>query len=225
MVTDRSHLYLMEGSRGATTVARIPAAGGETELLTIPFGWPEVQDFSQVRSEILVTQFSHRLRWPLWVLPLKTRTMHRVNNVSATCAAWSPDGREIAHIQDRDLYRANYGGTDARKIASLPGGAFWLRWSPDGSRLRFTTGDVMARIGSLSIWRRFRMEQDYILSFPIGTSRKKYVAGIGFRMASISFFNLRATGRRKSGQLANAAAWPIGSRSRSFIRCNSPADN
>jgi eukaryotic-like serine/threonine-protein kinase len=152
MVTDGSHLYLMEGSRGATTVAKVPAAGGETEFLTIPFGWPEVQDFSPARSEILVTQFSHRLRWPLWALPLKTGTIHRVNDVFATCAAWSPDGREIAYIQDRDLYRVNRNGNNAKKIASLPGGAFWLRWSPDGSRLRFTIGDVMGRIGTLSIW-------------------------------------------------------------------------
>lgn len=152
MVTDGSHIYLMEGSRGATTVAKIAVAGGETEFLTIPFGWPEVQDFSRARSEILVTQFSHRLRWPLWVLPLKAGPMHRVNDVFATCATWSSDGREIAYVQDRDLYRANRDGTHARKIASLPGGAFWLRWSPDGSRLRFTIGDVMARIGSLSIW-------------------------------------------------------------------------
>ncbi len=79
-------------------------------------------------------------------------TMRRIRDVFATCATWSPDGREIAYIQDRDLYRANRDGSKARKIASLPGGAFWLRWSPDGSRLRFTIGDVMARIGSLSIW-------------------------------------------------------------------------
>jgi Tol biopolymer transport system component len=152
MVTDGSHLYLMEGSRGATTVARVPVTGGETEFLGIPFGWPEVQDFSRARSEILVTQFSHRLGWPLWVLPLKTGALHRVNGVLATCATWSPDGRKIAYIQDRDLYRANRDGSNVQKIARLPGGAFWLRWSPDGSRLRFTIGDVMARIGSLSIW-------------------------------------------------------------------------
>jgi eukaryotic-like serine/threonine-protein kinase len=152
MVIDGSHLYLMEGSRGATTIARVPAAGGETEFLTIPFGWPEVQDLSPARSEILVTQFSHRLRWPLWVLPLKTGTVHRVGTVFATCATWSPDGGEIAYIQGRDLYRANRDGSNAKKIASLPGGGFWLRWSPDGSRLRFTIGDVMSRIGTLSIW-------------------------------------------------------------------------
>ncbi|MBV8829482.1 MAG: PD40 domain-containing protein, partial [Acidobacteriaceae bacterium] len=49
-------------------------------------------------------------------------------------------------------YRANGDGTGARKIATLPGGAFWLRWSPDGSRLRFTVGNVINRVGALSLW-------------------------------------------------------------------------
>lgn len=76
----------------------------------------------------------------------------RVGNVSATGAAWSPNGREIAFIKDRELYRANSDGSGARKIATLPGTAFWLRWSPDGRRLRFTVGDVISRTGVLSIW-------------------------------------------------------------------------
>jgi Tol biopolymer transport system component len=37
-------------------------------------------------------------------------------------------------------------------MASLPGEAFWLRWSPDGKRLRFTIGNVIDRNGDLSIW-------------------------------------------------------------------------
>ena len=155
MVTDGSHLYLMEGPTGTTTLAQVPVAGGETAFLSTPLAWPEVQDISRGRSEILAVNFSHRLRWPVWVLGLQAGTARRVGDVLATCAAWSPDGREIAYIQDRDLYRANRDGSNAKKIASLPGGAFWLRWSPDGSRLRFTIGDVVVRTGSASIWEVF----------------------------------------------------------------------
>ncbi len=70
----------------------------------------------------------------------------------ATGAACSPDGREIAYIKDRDLYRANSAGSNPKKIARLPGTAFWLRWSPDGSRLRFTVGNIIDRTGALAIW-------------------------------------------------------------------------
>ncbi len=152
MATDGSYLYLAEGSGGAEALARIPVKGGETALVSIPFGMPQIQDLSPNRAELLVTSFAHKLGWPLWDLPLETGTLHRVGQILATAAAWSRDGREIAYIRDRDLYRANRDGSSSRKIASLPGGAFWLRWSPDGACLRFTVGNVIDRIGALAIW-------------------------------------------------------------------------
>ena len=79
-------------------------------------------------------------------------TPHRVGQVLATAAAWSPDGHEIAYVRERDLYRANPDGSNVREVTSLPGTAFQLRWSPDGSRFRFTVGNVVDRSGSLSIW-------------------------------------------------------------------------
>jgi Tol biopolymer transport system component/predicted Ser/Thr protein kinase len=165
MVTDASHLYLGERGTGSA-IAQVSTAGGETTLLATPFGLPEVKDIrcwslrlaenrgliSPGRCELLVTNFSHGLGWPLWSWPLETGKPHRIGQIMATAAAWSPDGREIAYIRERDLYRANRDGSNPRKVASLPGTAFWLRWSPDGSRLRFTAGDVVVRNGSLSIW-------------------------------------------------------------------------
>ena len=51
---------------------------------------------------------------------------------------WMPDGQRILYSTGDDLYIARDNGTESRKFATLPGRAFWLRWSPDGSRLRFT---------------------------------------------------------------------------------------
>jgi eukaryotic-like serine/threonine-protein kinase len=152
MVTDGARLYLAEGSGSASAIAQISTAGGETGLVATPFGLPEVLDISQSRSKLLVTNFSHGLGWPLWTLTVPVGTPRRVGNVLATGATWSPDGREIAYIKDRDLYRANSNGNKARKVTSLPGPAFWLRWSPDGNRLRLTVGNVIDKNGALSIW-------------------------------------------------------------------------
>ncbi len=152
MVTDGSQLYLAEEAGTASAIAQVSTGGGDTAFLHTPFGLPEIQDMSPGRSELLVTNFTHRLGWPLWMLSLRAGTPRRVGNVLATAAAWSPDGKEIAYIQDRDLYRTNRDGSKAKKITSLPGTAFWLRWSPDGSRLRMTVGDVMDKTGGLSIW-------------------------------------------------------------------------
>ncbi len=156
MVTDGSRLYFAEGSGMAHVIAQVSTAGGETALLPeAPVGEPEVQDISPDRSELLVSNymgFEHELGWPLWVMPVPAGAPRRIGNILATCAAWSPDGREIAYVRDRDLYRSKRDGSEARKLVTLPGTAWWLRWSPDGSRLRLTLGNPLSRIGALAIW-------------------------------------------------------------------------
>ena len=153
-VTDGSRIYLAEESASASVIAQVSTAGGETALLPVPFAGPEVLDISPSRSELLVasTYTGGAFKWPLWVVPVPAGTPRRMGNVLATAATWSPDGHEIAYITGQDLYRANSDGSGARKLTTLPRTAFWLRWSPDGSRLRMTLGNVIDRAGELAIW-------------------------------------------------------------------------
>jgi Tol biopolymer transport system component len=96
--------------------------------------------------------FEHEFGWPLWVLPLPAGAPHRIGNILMTCAAFSPDGQEIAYVTGRDLYRSRRDGAGARKLAHLPGTAFWLRWSPDGHRLRLTIGNPLSTNTPLAMW-------------------------------------------------------------------------
>ena len=84
---------------------------------------------------------------PIWVLPVLGRSPRRLiemasvwNFVYGGTAAWFPDGKEVVYVRENSLYRAKIDGTESRKIASAATGGypFWLRWSPDGSRLRFS---------------------------------------------------------------------------------------
>ena len=156
MVTDGSRLYFGEGSGMAAVIAQVSASGGETSpMREAPIGEPAVQGISPSRSELLISNymgFGHEFGWPLWVLPIPAGAPRRIGNILMTCATWSPDGQEIAYVINRDLYRAMRDGSKARKIARLPGTAFWLRWSPDGRRLRMTIGNPLARFGALTIW-------------------------------------------------------------------------
>jgi Tol biopolymer transport system component len=81
----------------------------------------------------------------LWILPLPTGAPRRLADVvahwslwSPGWAVWSPDGRQLAFSRDSAIYMANGDGTNVRQLAKLSGPAFEMRFSPDGTRLRFT---------------------------------------------------------------------------------------
>jgi DNA-binding winged helix-turn-helix (wHTH) protein/Tol biopolymer transport system component len=86
---------------------------------------------------------------PLWALPLGGPGPLRLGDVLAHDAAWSSDGRQLAFANGRDLYIAGWEGSNPRKLATPPGRAYWLRWAPDDSALRFTLTDTMFRT---SLW-------------------------------------------------------------------------
>jgi serine/threonine protein kinase/Tol biopolymer transport system component len=156
MATDGSRLYFAEASGMVHVIAQVSVAGGETALLReAPVGMPVVLNIAPNRSELLLSNylgFGQEFGWPLWVLPLPAGAPRRLGNLLATCADWSPDGREIAYVKDRDLYRANSDGSAPKKLTTLPRTATGLRWSPDGNRLRLSLGSPLSNIGTHEIW-------------------------------------------------------------------------
>ncbi|MBV9082287.1 MAG: protein kinase [Acidobacteriaceae bacterium] len=153
-VTDGPRIYFAQSWASSSVMAQVSSAGGETAVLPTPFSSPDVLDISPDRSELLVASANTggSLRWPLWVVPVPAGTPRRFGNALATGAAWSPDGKEIAYASDRNLYVGKTDGSETRKLASLPGTGWWLRWSPDGKRLRLTIGNVIDKFGPLAIW-------------------------------------------------------------------------
>jgi Tol biopolymer transport system component len=56
----------------------------------------------------------------------------------------------MAFVEGTVVYRARSDGSEAKQLATLPGSGSWLRWSPDGSRLRLTVFDKAT--GQSSLW-------------------------------------------------------------------------
>jgi Tol biopolymer transport system component len=57
-------------------------------------------------------------------------------------AAWSPDGQQLIYVRDRELHLAAQDGTEIRKLATFGGELSYLRWSPDGRRIRVSVAGV-----------------------------------------------------------------------------------
>lgn len=72
-------------------------------------------------------------------------------NLSASSAAWSPEGDRIACGDENTLTVANKDGMDSRTVASLRGRQKieGVRWSPDGEILRFSEHDVSTDLRTL----------------------------------------------------------------------------
>jgi len=71
-----------------------------------------------------------------------------------SAAAWSPDGQQLVFARDMELHLARSDGTEVRKLATFAGFPFFVRWSPDGRRLRLSvsnTGDTAASLWEVSV--------------------------------------------------------------------------
>jgi Tol biopolymer transport system component/DNA-binding winged helix-turn-helix (wHTH) protein len=161
IVSDGVRLYFGEGDMNHFMLAQTSVTGGEVTSLPIPLQAPYILDIAPNRSDLFVgspgpetsaagSQGYAGSAPPLWILSLPSEALRRAGQTAADAATWSPDGREMAFVDGSVVYRARSDGSDAKQIATLPGTGSWLRWSPDGSRLRLTVFDKSN--GQSSLW-------------------------------------------------------------------------
>ena len=153
MVTDGSRIYFSSCSATNCSLYEASVAGGDTVPIATSFSNPDLFGISADRSELVVgscVPFNQQ-NCPLWILPVLGRSPHRLGNILATDAAWSPDGKEVVYALGNSLYRVRIDGNESRKIASVAadGTPYWPRWSPDGSRVRFS---VQTQSNGTSLW-------------------------------------------------------------------------
>src|SRR5262249_30910348 len=127
--------------------AQVSSLGGEAIEFPSPSTYRNVYDLSPSRAEMLVGgsgagPAGGGLDVPLWVVPLLGGSPRLLGAISAHAAAWSPDGAKIVYASGNDLYVVKNEGAETPKLAPLAGRPQWPRWSPDGSRLRFSVYDL-----------------------------------------------------------------------------------
>jgi Tol biopolymer transport system component/predicted Ser/Thr protein kinase len=140
MVTDGSRLYVNESGVN-NQIVQVSTGGGEVSPIVTPFTNAYAEDISADHTKLLVaTHVGTEPEDPLWSVPLPSGTPRRLGDVAVNRAGgtWSPDQQHLAFTRGSDLYLANADGTDPHKLVTVSGYPWFPRFSPDGSRIRFS---------------------------------------------------------------------------------------
>jgi Tol biopolymer transport system component len=152
LATDGQRIFATVLGNGKPQLSAIDISTGAVQALTVPneLASGRVADISKDGSKLLVrSQLSPQSEQPLWVVPTAGGSALRLGNVQAQDATWMPDGASILFANGNELNEVRLGGGTIAPIVKLPGRAFWLRWSPDGTLLRFTVMDSVTHTASL----------------------------------------------------------------------------
>ncbi len=151
--SDGTRMYFSQVTNGSPILTEALIANGEISTLNLPSGIeaPMIGSISPDGSKLVVrNHLAPESEQALWIVPTLGGNARRIANVLAHDATWMPDGQHILYAFGHNLYVVKEDGSEQRKFASVPGRAFWLRWSPLGSPLRFTILDSANR--SASLW-------------------------------------------------------------------------
>ena len=152
IVTDGSRLYLIEGQ---SALSQTSVTGGDT--FPVPnsledTGFSNVFDISNDGSVLLMnTARGTSLDGPLWSVPVLGGSPRRLGTLEGHSAAWSPDGKRIAYGHGNEIFLAKSDGGEPHQLLPAGGTASDIRWSPDGSILRFTVNDP--KTNNRAIWQ------------------------------------------------------------------------
>lgn len=154
MVTDGTRVFFPSIENGRAVLSQSLIGIGDVSILGVPssIAAPLICDISPDGSKLLVrNHLAPEAEQSLWIVPALGGTARRVSNILAHDATWLPDGKRILYASGNDLLISREDGGDVHAFAHLPGRAFWLRWSPDGKRLRFTL--LNSKDHSTALWQ------------------------------------------------------------------------
>jgi len=141
--TDGARLYFNEYS-ATGRIAQVASSGGEVAPVLAPAPTMALLAVSPDGGTLLVADELGQtaFRGPLWEVPVLGGSPRKLGEAAGQAGAWSPDGQKIAYADGQDFFLANSDGSEPRKLFTGPDQVTDLTWSPDGSVIRFSVGDI-----------------------------------------------------------------------------------
>ena len=145
LVTDGARLYLSELAGRETVLVQVPASGGETRPVPVPFRNPGLDDMASRGSDLIVGNYGARPPFEYWLISPDGNPARRLGSLRAHDVHPSPDGRSLVYVAGPDVFVSAADGTRARRIATFPSlTAGAASWAPDGRRVRLSVFDATA---------------------------------------------------------------------------------
>jgi serine/threonine protein kinase/Tol biopolymer transport system component len=131
-------------------IAQVSINGGQSAEFSSPLKGAYVVQMSPDHSKLMVgTGCSFGTNCSIWSLPLPAGSPRRLAKAGWS-SQWSSDGKLLVFGQNSELWLAAQDGSDPKKIVSLDkGDLYWLAFSPDSSRIRFTINDGDANTSAI----------------------------------------------------------------------------
>ena len=151
LAIDGSVLYFSEYAEGHSVLKEVSTAGGDTAPVQSSMVSADIYDSSPRTSQLLVRGSAEgsETESAVWILPVPAGSPRRVGEILAHAAAFTPDGQRVLYANGNHLYFCNPDGSESRELAQTKGIAFNLRFSPDGSRVRFAVRDTSQHSSAL----------------------------------------------------------------------------
>jgi len=138
--TDGRRVYFTTATL-ANPLRSVAVNGGEETTIPTSFKEPVILHLSPSGEYLLVRNVVGESGSPeaqLWLVASNGGAARRLGKIEAQDAAFAPDSKTITFAKGHGLFLSDMQGTEAVKLAELKGRPFWLRWSPNGQRLRFS---------------------------------------------------------------------------------------
>jgi Tol biopolymer transport system component/DNA-binding winged helix-turn-helix (wHTH) protein len=134
-------IYFNEQASDRVTLLEVPSVGGIPVVLASSYPGLFLRGVSADGSKFLVSSADiMKGPYPLKIMDLPSGSLQSVDGIQCNDVSWAPGGK-IIFSKGGDVFLSDPDGSNQHKFLSATGHVSHMRFSPDGTRLRFSVGD------------------------------------------------------------------------------------